>query len=61
VDVLQRARDSGMIDMPDPDLGAMALVSLVQSVHNIPESNDLERISVAYQLCDMLLYGWLKR
>lgn len=61
VEALNQAQAAGIVDLADPDVAAMALVSLVQSVHNIPESNDLERESVSRQLTDMLLYGWLKR
>lgn len=61
---LQRARAAGEIDLPDLDLAAMALISLVQSLHNVPEQHlkvEAVREHIIQQTVDMLLYGWLKR
>jgi len=62
VAALERATASGQIEVSDPDLAAMALVSLVQSVHAIPSAFRMVPLEhVGRQLADMLLDGWLKR
>ncbi|MBW4436520.1 MAG: TetR/AcrR family transcriptional regulator [Pleurocapsa minor GSE-CHR-MK-17-07R] len=60
VDALKQASEAGVIHFSNHDLAAMALVSMVQSVHGIPmrpEGRWRERIG--RQLVDMLLQGWL--
>jgi AcrR family transcriptional regulator len=62
VEVLRKAQDAGIINVPDLDLTAMAFVSLIGSVHHIPrEYGKATRAKVARQLVDMLLNGWLVR
>lgn len=62
VAVLEPARRAGVIDLPDLDLAALALVSLLQSVHQIPPPfTQTDREEVGFRLVDMLLNGWLKR
>jgi hypothetical protein len=62
VGALEPAARAGQLAQDDLDLCAMALVSLVQSVHAIPNLTSVEaRESLALQLADMLLDGWLRR
>lgn len=59
---IKRAVEAGLISVPDVDLAALALVSLVESVHAIPRAysgGDLR--TIGRQLADMLLDGWLRR
>ncbi|GCE03839.1 TetR/AcrR family transcriptional regulator [Dictyobacter aurantiacus] len=59
---LQQAEASGSIALAELDLAAMALVTLIQSVHAIPGSyTPATREKIGQQLVDMLLVGWLKR
>jgi hypothetical protein len=59
---LWRTDQAGLVNVADLDLTAMAFISLIQSIHNIPKEFDFEvRKHVARQLVDMLLDGWLKR
>lgn len=59
VSALMRARQHGEIRPMDWDLAAMALISLVQSIHQIPASYQGNvRHQVALLLVDMLLDGW---
>jgi AcrR family transcriptional regulator len=58
-EALRRAAD---VNINDPDLAALALVSVLQSVHNIPSYYpDAVRQQVGKEVADMMLYGWLKR
>lgn len=60
--VLERAEAAGEITASDLDAAAMALVSLAQSVHDIPSHFPAStREQVAYRLVDMLLDGLRKR
>jgi len=62
VAALEHATAAGRIEVADLDLAAMALVSLVQSVHAIPHAYRTVPLEhVGQQLADMLLDGWLKR
>ncbi|MBC8099532.1 MAG: TetR/AcrR family transcriptional regulator [Armatimonadetes bacterium] len=58
---LKQARNTGQIKpLPDLNLAAMAIVSLVGSVHNIPvEYSGGWQAQIGLQLVDMLLDGWL--
>jgi AcrR family transcriptional regulator len=59
---IRQAMDAGQITVPDVDLAALGLVSLIESVHAIPQAyagGDLARIG--RQFADMLLDGWLRR
>ncbi len=59
-DVLKRA--AGEVSVTDPDMAALALVSVLQSVHNIPAFYpDSVRQRIGLEIADMMLYGWLKR
>lgn len=58
--VLEKAQHDGLITVPDFDMAAMAFVTLIQSVHNIPFEKSV-KLHVGHQLVDMLLNGWLKR
>lgn len=58
---IRSATKAGLITVPDPDMAALALVSLVESVHAIPRAyypGDLAVIG--RQFADMLLDGWLR-
>lgn len=58
---IARAQDAGEVSVPDVDLAAMALVSLVESVHAIPAAyRGQDAASLGRQLADMLLDGWLR-
>jgi AcrR family transcriptional regulator len=60
--VFEQASARGEIDVRDFDLAAMALVSLMQSVHGVPGlETEPARVKVAAELTDMLLNGWLRR
>jgi hypothetical protein len=62
VGVLQRAKHRGLISVDDLSLAALALVTLVQSLQNVPgidSTEDRERLGLS--LADMLLNGWLVR
>ncbi len=59
---IARAQEAGQIRISDVDLAAMALVSLVESVHAIPAAyRGPEAVTLGRQLADMLLDGWLRR
>lgn len=62
--VLRSAVKRGVVDLPDIDLAAMALIGILQSVHSIPNSfvrDDQHLIETARSTADLLLYGLLKR
>lgn len=62
VGVLRRAKHRGLISVDDLSLAALALVTLVQSLQNVPgidSAEDRERLGLS--LADMLLNGWLVR
>lgn len=59
VAAIERAMTAGLITIPDPNLAAMGLISLVQSVHSIPMPYRTIPIEhLGRQLTDMLLDGW---
>ncbi|HYO42033.1 MAG TPA: helix-turn-helix domain-containing protein [Candidatus Limnocylindrales bacterium] len=61
---IRNAARRGLIEAPDPEFAAMALVALLQSVHNIPRRflpSDAHVIAAAQACADMLLFGWLRR
>ncbi len=61
-EALVPVQQASQINLPDLDLAALAFLSLIQSVHNIPnEYGEKVKQDVARQLVDMLLDGWLKR
>lgn len=62
-EMLVRARDAGLTDMQDLDIAALALPTLIQSVHSIPGDNipPAFKQRIAVYLADMLLDGWLRR
>jgi AcrR family transcriptional regulator len=58
VEALERAKASGEIVDPDLQIAALALVSLVQSIHSIPVPLDAaERRAIGRRLVDLLLDG----
>jgi AcrR family transcriptional regulator len=60
VAALKQAHNNGKITMRNYDLAAMALISLIQSIHMIPSQvvgNRREKIGL--ELVDMLMDGWL--
>ena len=58
---LDQARQASMIKPSDSSLAAIAFVSLIQSVHNMPREFGPEvKTNIARQLVDMLLDGWLQ-
>jgi AcrR family transcriptional regulator len=60
VDALKRASDAGVIHFTNLDLAAMALVSVVQSVHSIPgRPGGRWRERIGRDLVNMLMQGWL--
>lgn len=62
VAALERAQAAGQIRVSDLNLAAMALVSLVQSVHAIPNAYRTVPLEpIGRRLADMLLDGWLTR
>lgn len=62
IETLARAKAAGVIQVDDPELAAMAFITLMQSVHNIPAEHLPEGLApLGTQLADMLLYGWLAR
>lgn len=62
IDALQRATKAGQISVDDPELAAMALVTLMQSVHHIPGEHVPDGVApLGRELAEMLLYGWLTR
>jgi AcrR family transcriptional regulator len=58
---LERARAEGVLAIDDLGLAAIALVHLIQSVHNIPDEHAAIRQQISHSLVDMMLDGWLKR
>jgi AcrR family transcriptional regulator len=62
VSALEQARQAGQVNLVDLNLAAMALISLILSVHSIPGlSSNEARLKIGQDLADMLLNGWLKR
>lgn len=62
IPALERARAAGVIDLPDLNLAAMSLVSLLESAHSIPPAYLAgHRQEIGHRLIDMLLDGWLVR
>jgi AcrR family transcriptional regulator len=62
ITALEQATEDGLIELDDLNIAAMALVSLIQSVHNVPTHYGFElRQRIGTKLVDMLLDGWLKR
>ncbi len=62
IQALETARESTIVDVISPGVAAMSLVTLIQSVHHIPEATIPEgRAAFGRKLVDMLLYGWLRR
>lgn len=61
VTALAHAQDQGSVHLNDLDLAAMALISLIQSTHNIPNAYSHVRKAIAHQLVDMLMDGWTPR
>ncbi len=62
ISVLQRPDAQGALAIRDYDLAAMALVSIIDSIRNIPiaMSHDARK-ALAHQLVDMLMDGWRTR
>lgn len=59
---LEKAAAKGILQLTELSMGAMALVTLIQSVHGIPgDHGDDWREKLGLQLVDMLLDGWLIR
>jgi AcrR family transcriptional regulator len=59
---IKHASQAGLITVPDADLAALALVSLVESVHAIPRAYYPGNLAtIGRQFADMLLDGWLRR
>lgn len=59
---IRQAVANQQITVPDVDLAALGLVSLVESVHAIPAAYvGGDRAALGRQLADMLLDGWLRR
>lgn len=62
VAAINRAVAAGVIHVPEPNLAAMGLISLIESVHAIPAAyQTLPLEQVAQQLVDMLFDGWRVR
>ncbi|MCG8349982.1 MAG: TetR/AcrR family transcriptional regulator [Chloroflexales bacterium] len=62
VTALQQAQTAGTVVVESAEMAAMALITLVQSVHHIPlESIPEGRQKFGRSLIDMLLNGWLAR
>ncbi len=64
VGALRSAAARGVVDLPDTDLAAIALIGLLQSVHSIPRSflrDDQHLVETAQATADLLLNGLLKR
>jgi AcrR family transcriptional regulator len=62
VAALQQAQQAGTVAVEDAAMAAMALLTLIQSVHQIPvESLPGGRQALGRKLVDMLLVGWLAR
>ncbi|MEZ4675942.1 MAG: TetR/AcrR family transcriptional regulator C-terminal domain-containing protein [Caldilineaceae bacterium] len=62
VAALQEAQQAGTVAVEDAQMATMALLTLIQSVHQIPlESLPNGRKALGRKLVDMLLYGWLAR
>ena len=62
VSALQRASENGEVTVEDPAMAAMALITMIQSIHHIAEQElPGGRQVFARRLTEMLLYGWLKR
>ncbi|MEM7332069.1 MAG: TetR/AcrR family transcriptional regulator [Chloroflexota bacterium] len=62
IEALKKANSAGTINIDAPEVAAMALVTLMQSIHHIPKEvlpNGLAPFGKS--LADMLLYGWLAR
>jgi len=59
---LERARQQHAVDVINPGMAAMSLITLVQTAHHIPLASVPEgRTEFGRKLVDMLLYGWLRR
>lgn len=62
VAALQQAQQAGTVAVEDAQMATMALLTLIQSVHQIPvESLPNGRKALGRKLVDMLLHGWLAR
>lgn len=62
VTALQQAQQAGTVTVENTPMAAMALLTLIQSVHQIPvESLPVGRQAFGHKLVDMLLFGWLAR
>lgn len=62
VAMLEQANQSETIELEDFDLAAMAFISAVQSVNNIPVNLSVQqRKDIGHKVVDMLLDGWRKR
>jgi AcrR family transcriptional regulator len=60
--MLEAAMRRGEVEFMYVDMAAIALATLVSSVHAYPGDFPAEgRVRLAQKLADMLLYGWLKR
>ncbi|MBW4438664.1 MAG: TetR/AcrR family transcriptional regulator [Pleurocapsa minor GSE-CHR-MK-17-07R] len=58
--VIREASAQGLVQADDPDFVAMALVGLLQSVHNVPERflpTQAHRVQAAQACADMLIDG----
>ncbi|MEM7531798.1 MAG: TetR/AcrR family transcriptional regulator [Chloroflexota bacterium] len=59
---LTAAKEAGTVEIDNVGMATMALVTLMQSVHNIPEEHRAEGLPYfGRELADMLLFGWVKR
>jgi AcrR family transcriptional regulator len=64
VELLDRARQRGVIAIPDLEMAAMALIGLMQSVHSVPKRHapdERARSVLAERAADLLLEGLLRR
>lgn len=59
---LEQARECHTVDVINPSMAAMSLITLVQTAHHIPLDSIPEgRTEFGRKMVDMLLYGWLRR
>ncbi len=62
--VLDQAKTAGSVDVPDTEIAAISLISLIQSIHGVPETvlrSPDERQEIARRVVDMMLYGLFRR
>ena len=60
--IFEPAAAAGLVQIHDFNVAALALVSLLQSVHNVPAHYPMPvRYQIGHTLVDMLLDGWRTR